>query len=238
MSSCSSLNVGFGVLSAQKDCERILSGVEELRKRYGDRFVVGVGAGNYKSPKEGYRRLRECLDLLRDAKFPVVVGASSPMTASLSNEVDGVLFNSVKEEFISWLLRYTQTAFKAAYGPALILPSNNEEDLLLAAAIVFTGSKKLIEQFKFENAAKDLSRVDIMYLVKLRWEGRSIKDGEGAEILFRHGDFLLQNFTISGSVEEVKARIKSLLSLCDHVVLADPFFRDMESVRRLKDVVV
>jgi len=74
--------------------------------------------------------------------------------------------------------------------------------------------------------------------VRARWEGRSIAGEEGAEILFRHREFLLQNFTISGDVEEVRRRIKSLLNICDHVVLADPFFRDVESVRRLKEVVV
>lgn len=238
VSSRSQMWVGFGVLSAQKGCERIIAEVEELRKRHGDRFIVGIGAGSYKSPREGYRKMRRCVELLRNAEFPVVVGASSPGTASLSKEVDGVLFNSVKEEFISWLLRFTNTAFKAAYGPALILPSSNEEDLLLAAAIVFTGSKRLIEEFGFEEVAKELSKVDIMSLVRKRWEGRSIAGEEGAEILFRHREFLLQNFTISGDVEEVRRRIKSLLNICDHVVLADPFFRDVESVRRLKEVVV
>jgi 5,10-methylenetetrahydromethanopterin reductase len=238
VSSCSSVKVGFGVLSAQKDCERIIAEVEELRKRYGDRFIVGIGAGSYKTPKEGYRRLIECLNLLKDAEFPVVVGAGSPMTASLSKKVDGVLFNSVKEEFVSWLLSFTETAFKAAYGPALILPSSNEEDLLLAAAIVFTGSKKLIEEFGFEEVARDLSKVDIMSMIRARWEGRSIADEKGAEILLKHKEFLLQNFTISGSAEDLKERIKSLLNLCDHVVLADPLFRDVEAVRRLKEVVV
>ncbi len=238
VSLCSNLKVGFGVLSAQKGCERIISGVERLRERYGDRFIVGVGAGSYADPKDGYRKLKKCLNFLNEFDFPVVVGAGSPMTTALSKETDGVLFNSVKEEFISWLLSYADTSFKAAYGPALILPSDNEEDLLLAAAIVFTGSRRLIEEFRFENIANELSKVDIMSLVRTRWEGGSIAEQEGAEALFKYRDFLLSNFTIGGSAEDVKARIKSLLQLCDHVVLADPFFRDIESVKRLKEVVV
>jgi len=238
VSSCSNLKVGFGVLSAQKGCERIVSGVEGLRERYGDRFIVGIGAGNYTDPKEGYVKLKKCLNFLKSFDFPVVIGAGSPMTTALSREADGVLFNSVNEKFISWLLRFADTPFKAAYGPALILPSDNEEDLLIAAAIVFTGSRRLIEEFQFESIANELSKVDIMSLVRTRWEGGSIADCEGAEVLFKYRDFLLNNFTISGSAKDVKARIKSLLRLCDHVVLADPFFRDIESVKKLKEVVV
>lgn len=238
VSSCSNLKVGFGVLSAQKGCERIVSGIEGLRERYGDRFIVGIGVGNYTDPREGYRKFKKCLNFLKEFDFPVVVGAGSPMTTALSREADGVLFNSVNDELISWLLRYADTSFKAAYGPALILPSNNEEDLLIAAVIVFMGSKKLIEEFKFKSIANELSKVDIISLVKTRWKGGSIAECEGAEALFKYRDFLLNNFTISGSAEDVKARMKSLLQLCDHVVLADPFFRDIESIKRLKEVVV
>lgn len=232
----SRLIVGFGVLSAQKGCERIMLGVEELRDKYGDRFIIGIGAGNFSNAREAYKNLKKCLEKLESVEYPVVVGSTSPMTAKLSQRVDGVLFNSVNEKFISWLSGYAGNNFRAAYGPALITPSQNEEDLLIAAAIVFLGAKKLQEKFGFQRIAEELSRVNLRELILHRQSGGSIADCRGSEVLLKYRDFLLENFTISGSFENVRERVRSLLRFCDHVVLADPFFRDLEALRMVGEL--
>ena len=230
------LKIGFGVVTTtRRTCREILERFEGIRKRYGDRFILGLGAGEGE-PGRAYRSLRDCIEAL-DRRFPVVVGAGSPMTLRLAGKTGGVLFNSVNPEFLEWMMEYIEKdVFKAAYGPALILPSEFEEDLLLAASIVFLGSRNLIRRFGFEDIAEELSKVDIMGLVNLRRSGRSIFERRDAGILHTYKDFLLEKFTLSGTLEEVKAKISRLLKLCDHVILSDPFFRDLRSMGHLREL--
>ncbi len=227
------VNIGFGVLStSRRGCEKIVEGLEALEQRYGERYILGLGAGNFDDASKAFRNLRECVEKV--SGFCLVLGASSPRTLKLASETDGVLFNSVNPEFVKWMNGFVEgDVFKAAYGPALLLPSEYEEDLIIAASIVFLGSKKLISEFKMQEIAHEISKVDIMELVELRRSGKSIR-GHGSETLFKYREFLLQNFTISGGVLDVAERMKKLLEICDHVVLADPFFRDVESVRKLE----
>ncbi len=232
------LKVGFGVVTTmRRTCREILAEFDTLKRRYDDRFILGLGAGE-SEPGRAYRSLRDCVENAIHHDYPIVVGASSPMTLRLAGKTGGVLFNSVNPEFVEWMMSYLEgDVFKAAYGPALILPSEFEEDLLLAASIVFLGSRNLITRFGFEDIAEELSKVDIMGLVNLRRSGRSIFEKPEAQALATHRDFLLEKFTLSGTLEEVKAKVDGLLRLCDHVILSDPFFRDVNSMKYLKELV-
>lgn len=227
------LSVGFGILSvSRRSCEEIVEGFEALRQRYGDRYILGLGVGDN---AKAFQRLKECVEGVSGC---CVVGAGSPGTLKLASKTDGVLYNSVNIEFIRWMDGFVEgDVFKAAYGPALLLPSEFEEDLIIAASIVFLGSKRLISEFKMEDIAEEISEVDIMELVELRRSGRSIRESDDAEKILKHREFLLNNFTISGGVSEVAEEIKKLLEICDHVVLADPFFRDLSSMRMLSILV-
>ncbi len=228
-----SLIVGFGILSvSRRSCEEIVDSLEVLRQKYGDRYILGLGLGEN---AKAFHRLKECVERLSGC---CVVGAGSPATLKLSSKTDGVLYNSVNTEFIRWMDGFVEgNIFKAAYGPALLLSSKFEEDLIIAALIVFLGSKRLISEFKMDAIAEETSGVDIMELVELRRSGRSIRESSDAEKILKHRDFLLKNFTLSGGVSEVAEGIEKLLELCDHVVLADPFFRDLNSMRMLGTLV-
>lgn len=231
----SKINIGFGVLSvSRRECEEIIEEFEGLKRKYGERYVVGLGAGNYSNAAEAFKKLKDCT-----GKFPFcVVGASSPKTLKLASRTSGVLFNSVNPEFVKWMDGFVEKdVFKAAYGPSLILPSEFEEDLIIAASIVFLGSKTLISEFEMQSIADEISGVDIARLIEQRRLGRSIADLDDADKLLRHKDFLLQNFTLSGSTASVAEKIMELLKICDHIVLSDPFFRDLNSMKELKELV-
>ncbi|MFN3384567.1 MAG: hypothetical protein ACK401_06710 [Archaeoglobaceae archaeon] len=113
---------------------------------------------------------------------------------------------------------------KIAYGPALILPSEFEEDAALASAIVLKGVEKRFGV----NLNEDLKR-----LVDLRRKRISIANSS----VFSMKEFLIEKFAIAGNFEEVSSRIRELLRVCDHVVLSDPFFRDQNSMKALKSLV-
>ncbi|WP_202318552.1 hypothetical protein [Archaeoglobus neptunius] len=231
------INIGFGVISAQRRCDEIVERLKDLCAKYGERYVLGLGAGRADKPQTAFKRLKRCIEELRSSVPYLVVGAGSPGTVRLSSSTDGVLFNSVNPEFVNWLRRYlVKDVFKASYGPALITPSENEEDLLIAASIVFLGSKRLISEFGFENLEQEISKANLTELISLREAGRSIRDCETSDALFKHRDFLLNNFTICGDLESFILRLKELLKVTDHVVLSDPFFRDLNAMRLLGDI--
>lgn len=231
----SKINIGFGVLSvSRRECEKIVKEFEELEQKYGERYILGLGAGNYSNAAEAFKKLKDCIE-----KLPFcVVGASSPKTLKLASRTSGVLFNSVNPAFIEWMNGFVEKdVFKAAYGPSLLLPSEFEEDLIIAASIVFLGSKALISEFEMQNIAGEISGVDVARLIEQRRLGRSIADLDNAEGLLEHKDFLLKNFTLSGNIASVAEKIRELLKICDHVILSDPFFRDLNSMKRLKELV-
>lgn len=216
--------IGFGVLSATKrDCEKIVEEIESLEVKFGKRFLVGIGAGEFKDPKEAVEKVLRCLRMLKPKK--VFAGCSSPRITKLASKIaDGILINYVHPELVSYIASLVEGSMKVAYGPALLLPSEFEEDAILASAIVLKGVEK---RFGLE-IKEDLKR-----LVEMRRKGISIRNSE----LFRMKDLLLERFAIAGSIEEVSSRIRQLLKVCDHVVLSDPFFRDQNSMKALKSLV-
>ncbi len=228
VASNTSMYVGFGIVSPlRRKCSEIYSKFLELREKFGDRFLLGLGAGA--RGKEAFRVLKACVERIPCA----LVGCSSPMiTRFASRNASGILFNSVNPSIISRLMGFMDgKVFTAAYGPALVLPSEFEEDLLIATAIIFKESYSDLFDLK-------LPDVDFGELVRLRQEGKSIREHDSSKELFAARDFLFRNFSISGSREEVVYAVKTLLKLCDHVVLADPFFRDFKSLEILDRLVV
>ncbi len=228
-----SLLIGFGILSPlRRGCGEIRRRVAELEEEFGRRFYVALAPGNrFENPKEAVDVTVKCARGMN-----AFVGVSSPyITKEASKSSPGLLVNYVKPDFVRWIRGFMRRrVFTASYGPALILPSEFEEDLLIAASIVFTGSGKLINAFHLQHIAAELGRMNIERLVEIRRRGESIKDV--ADVLFKHREFLLQNFTISGSYESVVGRIKNLLTVSDHVILADPFFRDRKSIKFLRNI--
>ncbi len=216
--------IGFGVLSVTKrNCEEILREIESLELRFGQRFLVGIGAGEFRDPKEATKKVLNCLQMLKPRK--VFAGCSSPKITKLSSRIaDGILINYVHPELVANLASLIQNGMRIAYGPALLLPSELEEDVALASAIVLKGVEK-----RFGVKIDE----DLRKLVDLRRKRASIASSS----IFRMRDFLLEKFAITGNFEEVSSRIRELLRVCDHVVLSDPFFRDQNSMKALKSLV-
>ncbi len=233
-----SLLIGFGVITSNRDCRDVISAVEDLRGDFGDRFIVGIAAGKFKNPMEAFKRTIRCAKLLKRS-FKTFVGCSSPkITRESSKFADGILFNYVNPEYLKWITKFLERGvFKVAYGPALILPSEFEEDLLIASCIVSLSSERFIREFKLERIAEELKTVDVYELIDLRRSGRSIELSRNSKTLYKYKDFLLSNFTISGGLSDVIVKIKSILKICDHVVLADPFYRDKKSLMLLRHIV-
>jgi 5,10-methylenetetrahydromethanopterin reductase len=211
------LLIGFGVLSASKrDCGEIIEKVGELEERFGKRFVVGIGAGQFRDAKDAIHRVLNCLKMLKPRM--VFAGCSSPKITRMASEIaDGILINYVDPKLVEELASLTK-GIKVSYGPCLILPSEFEEDLVLASAIVLKGVEKRFGIRIEENLEK---------LVEMRRKGISIKNSE----IFKLKDFLLEKFAIAGDVDLVVLKIRKLLAICDHVVLSDPFFRDEKSLK-------
>ncbi len=223
-----SLYVGFGIVSPmRRKCSEIYERFLELKDKFGDRFLLGLGAGA--RGRGAFRVLKACVE-----QIPcTLVGCSSPkITSFASRKASGILFNSVNPVIINRLATFMdKKVFVAAYGPALLLPSEFEEDLLIATAIIFKESY-------YDLFDLHLPDIDFGELVKLRQNGKSIREHELSKELFAAKDFLFKNFSISGSLKSVVYAVKTLLKLCDHVVLADPFYRDFKSLDVLDRLVV
>ena len=204
-----------------------------------EKFIVGLAPGNYKNARKAMNVTIECVNFLkRHTDLPIVVGCSSPIITQKSSEIaDGILFNYVKVEFINWISSFAKKeVFFAAYGPSLILPSNFFEDLLIASAIVIS-SETFVKKFGFEKLFEEIKQVNFQELIRVRQEGKSVKSIKDFGILVKHSKTLLENFTISGSINNVIKKINDLLKVCNHVILSDPFFRDINSMNSLKRIV-
>lgn len=236
-----SLSIGFGTLSPlRRNCKDILNRVNSLVSKYDNPFLLGISAGNFSDPKKAVDAVMKCVETAKkELKIPVFVGCSSPkITRYASKIADGILFNYVHPTYLQWIMKHMEKdTFTAAYGPSLILPSPYYQDLLLAAAIVMGSSKAFLREFKLENAHKELTSVDFASLIKARQSGADLEKLPEFRILEKHSILLMERFTISGSVDSVREKIQTILRICDHVVLGDPYFRDAKAVKMLKDVV-
>jgi 5,10-methylenetetrahydromethanopterin reductase len=227
----SSIKVGSGIISPYLNrCVHIARGFQVLREAYGDRFVIGIAPGD----KLGLRRvgikikgvegrIKECLLGLKALGFRVFLGASEPGLIAMGSALsDGVLLNYVNPEYVKWALRFVEKPLSiAAYGPALLLPDeDNVEYLLLAAATVAAGSNAAFQrEFGLEERVKKI---------------RDILRRRKYEELHKHRAFLLEGFTLSGSPGEIADRIRELEELgVKQVVFGYPMGNCLASLREL-----
>jgi hypothetical protein len=152
----------------------------------------------------------ECLRRLKEKlDSRIFVGCSGEkLTTVASKLADGLVLNYCDLKAIG--------RFTACYSVSLVLPSEHYDELLLASAVTLSRRLKL--------------SVDFEYIVRNR--GRLEIPKEIAE-----NAKLLEAYTISGSIEDIAEKISEALSLCDHVILGVPFFRDERSMKSLKAII-
>ncbi len=226
------LIVGFGILRAGR-CESIIRGLRNL-ERYGDRIIVGISAGDggrVSTAVDCIKKVKERFDL------PVLGGGTGKGSISaISRVADGMLLNHVSPEHVRWAVRHSTSHFNAAYGPALSLPSEYEQDLILATALVMGSSRGFLSEMGYDEIFDELRTVNLMDLIERRQKGENLNADADFEKLLEYRDFLLERFSVAGSTEQISEKISQLLKICDHVVLGDPFFRDGDFDRKLAEI--
>lgn len=222
----SEIYVGFGILRAS-NCGRI---IKELSRLNSDRIFVGLAHPRAKLVLDCIKRIKE------KYRFPIFCGATGRKNISILSQVaDGMLLNHISPKHVSWAIKFSKSDFNAAYGPALILPSEFEQDLVLAAAIVMGSSETFLKEMGYWDVYQEISKVDLFRLVDLRHKG-DITHEKDYKILLKHRKTLLENFTLSGNFEVFVEKLKNVINLCDHVVLSDPFFREENFDKLLKKI--
>ncbi|NOZ83046.1 MAG: LLM class flavin-dependent oxidoreductase [Euryarchaeota archaeon] len=222
-----SATVGTCIVSALANpCSRIREAFAELRSAYGDRFIAGIAPGDLRSLRqEGVsaagvlKRMRACISMLAP-ELPVYLGASGPKMIELGSALaEGVLLNYGNPEHFRWALGHAKgNARLLSVAPALLLPdSRNLGELRGACAVVAAGASRAFA----EDAGIEREVAEVAALVeRRRWS-----------MLRRYERFLLENFAISGTLEEIAERVEELRRLgAEQVVLAPPFFKGGEKV--------
>ncbi len=178
-----------------------------------------------------------CLKKVKEETGVVYAGVSGPVITERASEyADGLLFNYVYPPYIEWIEGFMRkNVSTSAFGPSLLLPSPFYEELLIAAAVVLQSNPFFLETFNLQEMSQQIP-VDLSKLIRLRQARQSVYGTPEFEHIKKHSEDLLSLFTISGELEEVRNRISRLLQLCDSVVLGDPFFRDIDSVKSLKKI--
>ncbi len=220
---CSSLEVCVLLSPSRRRCEEIV--------RIARKYPVGLIPGKSRN-LSGFIT---CLEKVRKTGKEVYVGCSGKKIAEVTCRLsDGILANYVHPEYIKWLGDFNSVA---AFGPALVLPSRFYEDLLIAAAMVMGSNASFIDHFNLSEVQEELSHVNFEELIKTRGRGESVRNLDDFRRVEKHKNLLLERFTVSGSVEDSVRKIQNLLDVCNHVVLGDPFFRDLKAMEKLSEIV-
>ena len=225
--------LGFGVVPVDYDCFRILENFKDVVRRHRDTvFALGIGAGSLRG-NEGLRRVTDCLKFLRNRIDLLFCGCSGPLITKMASKIaDGILFNYAHPDHLRWILQFVErNVIKVAYAPSLILPSDFERDLLLACAIVACSSKSFAKAFGYDKICEELSKINFVEAI------RDYKRfGVIPSAVEKYRDVLIEKFSISGKFDEFVERLREILKICDHVVLGDPFFRDLKQIEMLKSL--
>ena len=219
--------VGFGVLTPRRNAEEIYENFKKLEKEYGERFILGVASGGFK-----LKDYEKFLKKLREKFEEILCGVTWLKSYEIAKKYcSGILLNHVHPKHVEVFRDFE--GFKAAYGPALILPSEFYQDLIIACSIVMQTSKDFLKKFGYYEAYEKIREVKIEELIKRRQRGENLESCGEYKKLKATAEKILEFFTISGKLEDVSNRVKELLSLCDHIVLGDPFFRDKKSMEKI-----
>jgi len=170
--------------------------------------------------------------------FKVFIGCSTPKITALASEIaDGILFNYVYPEFLLWIKQHLKKkVLSVAFGPALILPSQYYQDLILAAAIVMGSNYHFLEEFNLVSLWNKIAHINLENLIKIRQKGYDLFKLEDFKKIDEISELLVEKFTISGSLNDFKRKINDILKVCDQLILGDPFFRDINSLLALKQL--
>lgn len=255
----SEIQIGSGIISPQLNrCQHILKAFETLQEIYGQRFVIGLAHGDFIALrstgveiKQSIGKIDECLieiagsvptyiakqikQITKTEKeeacaygvIPVFIGASGPKTIEFaSQKADGILLNYVNPEFIRWAKKYfKRKTYAAVYGPSLLLTdTQNEKHLLIAAGIVASGMPKELQiEFGLEGQIEQIKN----HLMHKNY-------GE----LRQYQEFLLDNFTLSGTLQQISEKIDGIKEIgIDQVVFGTPICRNLEAVNKLGRVI-
>jgi len=225
------LKIGFGVITARNDPNETLKKAKKLIAEYGDRFIFGLGSGGLSIDK-----FKLLIKSFKSLDSPIFGGVTWERSFKLVSELcDGILLNHVNPEHVKYFAEKVDSIFLIAYGPTLILPSDFEMDLIIACAIVMRTSPNFLKKFGYFKVYEEIKDIDMNYLIERRRSGKLCEISEFKK-LKKYKDFLFEKFSISGSFENVVDRIRSLLNYTKHVVLGDPFFRDLKSVGRIDEI--
>ncbi|GEM_PF-2912054 len=197
---------------------------------FAKKYDVCLIPGN--SGKEAVKEVLKRLEKLkRENVCKIYVGCSGRIMAKKAFNVHnkiGIMPNYVKKEFVEWLIQDLDWVEVLPIGPSLILPSDKKDELLIAAILVALSNQSFAKSFGFDKEYNDLSSVDVYGMIA---NSRLYRN----EAINKLEKFLLNNFTVSGSIVDVAKKIKSL-SKFDGFILADPFFRDLKSLIKLKEL--
>lgn len=201
------------------------------------KYTTGLIPGRTKNLED----FISCLKKVKQEAGVVYAGASGPAITERASELaDGLLFNYVYPQYIEWVKGFMKTETEirtSAFGPSLLLPSPFYEELLIAAAVVLQSNRYFLETFNLREMSQQIP-VDLSKLIRLRQARQSVNETPEFEQIKKYSQGLLELFTISGELAEVRERISQLLQQCDSVVLGDPFFRDIESIKGIKKLVL
>ncbi len=222
------IKVGAGIISPQKNrCFHIKKGFETLGEVYGGRFVIGIAPGDKFGlltacvvTREIIRKIEECTAELNKDGMPIFIGAAGPKLIELATAAaDGILLNYVHPDFIKWAIKhFKKKVYTAAYGPSLVLPDRKNENYLRisAATVIAGGNRVFLEDFGLLDVSNEIRDV----LKKRRYD--SLEDYAR----------ILDKFTISGDIGEIKCRVEELEKLgVDQVVFSSPLSNNPESIK-------
>lgn len=235
-SSTEKAKIGHGIISPfYNRCMHIKKAYETLREYYGERFVVGLSYGDLSAlrrigmRKPKYEKLEKCAFELRESRMQVFIGASGPKTIEKASRNFGLLLNYATPEYLKWAMRFlTKKTYLASYAPAMLFDFKNLSEkrrkkirryLLLSCATVLAGANKaFLEEFGLKDIAAAIRKA----LSEKRHE--DIKSYE---------KILLENFSISGSIEEVIEKCKEIRSIgIDQIIFATPFAYNKRAIEK------
>ena len=177
-----------------------------------------------KRPKLSF--LKRCIKQLKSFGIKTLSGASGKRSITILSECsDGILLNYSHPEYIKWALKHVRKKdiLKACYAPSLILPDEkNYMDLILSAAYILTGYPK--------SFLEDFDLIEIKSVIEKALNKKDLTE------IKRYEKFLIENFTISGDVNEILDKLKLYKKIgIDLVIFATPIYKNFHNLKILAE---